>query len=80
MDKVQGLSKGQIIQTGPQDLALRLQPAPGAEPARVFEAARSEIAAVLAGHGLGHVTLTRDPSPPRLTPGGKHRTVIPLPP
>nr|WP_012311483.1 coenzyme F390 synthetase-like protein [Arthrobacter sp. AK-1]ABR66951.1 coenzyme F390 synthetase-like protein [Arthrobacter sp. AK-1] len=80
LDKVRGLSKGQIVQTAPQGLTLRLQPAPGADPARVFEAARSEIAAVLAGHGLDNVTLTRDPGPPRLTSGGKHRTVIPLPP
>ncbi|MEW1983847.1 phenylacetate--CoA ligase family protein [Pseudarthrobacter oxydans] len=80
LDKVHGLTKGQIIQTGPQSLTLRLQPAAGADPARIFEAARSEIAAVLTSHGLGNVTLTRDPGPPRLTPGGKHRTVIPLPP
>ncbi|TNB75690.1 phenylacetate--CoA ligase family protein [Arthrobacter sp. BB-1] len=80
LDKVQGLSKGQVVQTGPRSLILRLQPAPGADPAGVFEAARLEISAVLAGHGLDNVTLTRDPSPPPLTSGGKHRTVIPLPP
>ncbi len=80
LDKVQGLSKGQIVQTGPQSLTLRLQAATGADPGSVWEAARSEITAVLTSHGLGNVALARDPGPPRLTPGGKHRTVIPLPP
>ena len=80
LDRVQGLSKGQIIQTGPQSLSLRLQPAAGADPENVWESARSEITRALTSHGLGNVTITRDAGPPRLTPGGKHRTVVPLPP
>ncbi|MEO5317784.1 phenylacetate--CoA ligase family protein [Arthrobacter sp. CC3] len=80
LDRVQGLSKGQIVQTGRESLSLRLQPAAGADPESVWEAARSEIVAVLTSQGLGNVTLKRDPGPPRLTQGGKHRTVVPLPP
>ena len=79
LDRVQGLSKGQIVQTGPQSLSLRLQPAAGADPENIWESARSEIARVLTSHGLGNVTIPRDAKPPRLTPGGKHRTVVPLP-
>ncbi|WP_346924928.1 phenylacetate--CoA ligase family protein [uncultured Arthrobacter sp.] len=80
LDRVQGLSKGQIVQTGPQSLSLRLQPAAGADPESVWESARSEITRVLTSRGLGNVTITRDAGPPRLTPGGKHRPVVPLPP
>ncbi|MET1087667.1 MAG: phenylacetate--CoA ligase family protein [Arthrobacter sp.] len=79
LDKVHGLSRGQIVQTGAESLSLRLQPAAGADPESVWESARSEITRVLTSHGLGNVTITRDAEPPRLTPGGKHRTVVPLP-
>ena len=80
LDRVQGMSKGQIVQTGRESLSLRLQPSAGADPESVWEAARSEITRVLTSHGLGNVTIIRDAGPPRLTPGGKHRTVVPLPP
>ncbi|QDG87054.1 phenylacetate--CoA ligase family protein [Pseudarthrobacter sp. NIBRBAC000502770] len=80
LDSVQGLTRGQIVQTGLDSLSLRLQPAAGANPENVWEAACTEITRVLTSFGLGGVTITRDAGLPQLTPGGKHRTVVPLPP
>ncbi|WP_144662955.1 phenylacetate--CoA ligase family protein [Paenarthrobacter nicotinovorans] len=80
LDEVTGLARGQVVQTGPESLSLRLQASPGAAPDTVWEAAQSKITHMLVDQGLSRVTVTRDPQAPALSPGGKLRTVVPLNP
>jgi len=68
----------QIVQTTPTNLRVRLRPASGADPERVWQAVRSEITRLLAAHKLDRVTVERAEEPPKQSPGGKYRTIIPL--
>ena len=78
LDEIPGIELSQIVQTGPTTLRLRLRPAGGADPDRVWQAAHGAITHLLAEHGLGHVTVERAEEPPEQSPGGKYRTVVPL--
>ncbi|MFO0845320.1 MAG: hypothetical protein U0797_23540, partial [Gemmataceae bacterium] len=78
VDYVPGVDLFQIVQTRPTSLRVRLRPAPGADPERVWEAVQSELSRLLAGHGLEQVTVERAEEPPEQSAGGKYRTVIPL--
>lgn len=77
LDRIPGVELFQIVHTAPADLSIRLRPAPGADAQLVWRKVHTEISRLLADHGLGHVTVTRATEPPRQTPGGKYRTVIP---
>ncbi|MCF3120513.1 hypothetical protein IPZ68_12500 [Streptomyces arenae] len=68
----------QVERTAPATPRVRLLPAAGAEPERVWRAVREEPTRRLAEQGLGNVTVRCADTPPRRTPGGTYRTVIPL--
>lgn len=78
VDHVPGVELFQIAQTTPTSLRVRLRPATGTDPARVWQAVRTEITRLLAEHKLEHVAVERAEEPPEQSPGGKYRTVIPL--
>ncbi|MFF4220197.1 phenylacetate--CoA ligase family protein [Streptomyces nondiastaticus] len=78
VDRTPGIELFQIEQTAPSTLRVRLLPAAGADPDRAWQAVLQELTRLLAGSGLGHVTVQRAEEPPRQAPGGKYRTVIPL--
>ncbi|MCF3106554.1 phenylacetate--CoA ligase family protein [Streptomyces roseoverticillatus] len=78
VDRSPGIELFQIEQTAPSTLRVRLLPAAGADPDRAWQTVLQELTRLLAGNGLGHVTVQRAEEPPRQTPGGKYRTVIPL--
>ena len=78
VDHAPGVELCQIVQTTPTSLRVRLRPAAGADPDRVWQAVRTEIARLLAEHRLEHVTVERAEEPPEQSRGGKYRTVIPL--
>ena len=77
LDRIPGLAQGQIVQTGPESLDLRLRAAAGADPDTLWQSARTQITGLLTTQGLPNVSVRRDQQPPRLSPGGKLRTVIP---
>ncbi|MEU0465427.1 phenylacetate--CoA ligase family protein [Amycolatopsis sp. NPDC006131] len=78
LERIPGVELFQIVHTAPTDLAIRLQPAPGADPHRVWQTVHAEITRLLTDHKLDHITVTRTAEPPQQTSGGKFRTVIPL--
>ena len=78
LERIAGIELFQIAQTSATCLRVRLRFAAGADPERVWLAVASEIASLLAAHGLGHVEVERAPEPPEQSPGGKFRQVIPL--
>ena len=77
--RVPGVELFQVVQTDPTGLRVRLRPAPEAEPERVWTAVLSGIAGLLGDLGLAHVTVERAAEAPQQGPGGKYRTVVPLP-
>ncbi|MGW2600302.1 phenylacetate--CoA ligase family protein [Streptomyces klenkii] len=77
-DRTPGIELFQIEQTAPSALRVRILPAAGADPDRAWQTVLQELTRLLAGNGLGHVIVRRAEEPPRQTPGGKYRTVIPL--
>ena len=78
LDHVAGVGLFQVVQTAPARLRVRLRPASGADPDRVWRAVHGEIARLLAAHGLGHVDVGRGGEPPQPSPGGKFRELVPL--
>ena len=78
VDRVPGVEQYQIVQTGPAALSVRLRTAAGVDDDTVWRAVRDGLGGLLGAHGLGHVTLERAGEPPRQSPGGKYRTVVPL--
>ncbi|WP_433433400.1 hypothetical protein [Nonomuraea sp. CA-141351] len=78
LDRVAGIEQFQVVQTAPSTLRVRLQPENNADPDRVWQAVRGEIAHLLTEHKIDHVALERAKEPPQQSPGGKFRRVIPL--
>jgi len=78
IDHIPGVELFQIVQTTPRGLQMRFRSAGGADPDQVWQAARAAIAHLLAEHGLDQVTIEHTGEPPKQSPGGKYRTVIPL--
>lgn len=78
VDQVPGVELSQVVQTTPTTLRVRLRPASGADPERVWQAVQGETMRLLAAHKLDHVAVERAEEPPEQSPGGKYRTVIPL--
>jgi phenylacetate-coenzyme A ligase PaaK-like adenylate-forming protein len=73
---VPGMDLFQVVQVAPTTLRLRFRT--GVDPDRVWEGARDALRAVLAAHGLDHVTVERASEPPQQSPGGKYLQVIAL--
>lgn len=78
IDQIPGVELFQIVQTSPRGLQVRLRSAGGADPDRVWQAARAAITRLLAEHRLEHATVERAEEPPKQSPGGKYRAVIPF--
>jgi phenylacetate-CoA ligase len=78
LDRTPGIARWQIVQTAPTRLRVRLRPAAGADPERVWQGVRTDLTRLLADHGLGHVTVERATEAPAQSLGGKYREVIPL--
>lgn len=78
VDHIPGVELFQIIQSTPTALRVRIKPAEGADPNQVWQKVEREIVELLREHKLSHVTVERDPEPPKQSQGGKYRTVIPL--
>lgn len=68
----------QIVQTSPASLRVRLRHAVGASPDGVWQKVYSELAQLLAEHGVRQITVERAAEPPEQSPGGKFRAIIPL--
>lgn len=77
-DSTPGIERIQIAQTTRGTLRVRLQPAAGAEPDRVWHGLHAGLERLLADHHVGHVAVERAAEPPEQSPGGKYRTVIAL--
>jgi len=73
-----GVELFQIIQTTPSTLSVRLQSCAWANPDQVWYEVRAKLARMFSDHGLSHVVVDRGTEPPKLSPGGKLRSVIPL--
>lgn len=67
-----------IVQTAPAELAVRLQPTPGADPEHTWTAVHREPTDLLTTSGLGHVTVRRSGQGSQPATGGKYRLVQPL--
>ncbi|HEY3506462.1 MAG TPA: phenylacetate--CoA ligase family protein [Actinocatenispora sp.] len=79
LDRVGGIGQYQVVQTAPDALRVRLQPADGADADQVWQRVREEIAHLLAEHKATDVTVDRANEAPRREPGGKFRRIVPLP-
>ena len=78
-DRVPGLDLVQIVQTTPTTLSVRIRP-------RVLNSGdprwidlSGQLTRLLTSHQLGHVSVQLAEEEPQPTPGGKYRSVIPLP-
>lgn len=78
LERLPGVERFQIVHSAPTSLSIRLQPASGADPERIWQAVHAEITRLLTDHELDHITVNRAAEPPQQTPGGKFRAVIPL--
>lgn len=78
LDDIPGIELSQIAQTRPTHLEVRLRLAQNADAGLVWRRALGALTALLAKHGLGHVTVERTQQPPSPSPGGKYRAVIPF--
>ncbi|OLT09551.1 CoF synthetase [Kocuria sp. CNJ-770] len=75
VEQTPGVRRFQAVRTAPDTLVLRLEPEPGAEPARVRAAVEARMRAFLTDRGLGAVGVRHAPGPPRPDPSGKFRQV-----
>ncbi|MEU7576917.1 phenylacetate--CoA ligase family protein [Streptomyces sp. NPDC041068] len=78
IDRTPGVEVFQVEQTAPATLRVRMHLAEGVDPERVWRAVHQELTGLLADQGVADVAVERAGEPPRQTPGGKYRTVIPL--
>jgi phenylacetate-coenzyme A ligase PaaK-like adenylate-forming protein len=80
LESAHGVRRGQIVQTGPSTVRLRLEPEPGSRTEEVWAAVLGNLHAYLADQGLANVTLVRADEPPVQSPtSGKFRQVIAAP-
>lgn len=78
LDHIPGVELFQIAAHTPTSLRLHFQPSAGVDQDRVWQAAHTEIARLLAAHKLNWVTIERAHEPLEQSRGGKYRTAIPL--
>lgn len=76
--RIPGIERFQVEQTERTTLRLRLRASAGHERELVWVAGQAELATLLKALGLAHVLVERDDEPPRQSPGGKYREIIPL--
>jgi hypothetical protein len=77
IEETPGVYRAQVIQTGPQTLAVRLEVRPGGDRAQVWEDLSGRLQTYLASQGATFVTLILDDEPPRQEQiGGKFRQVM----
>jgi len=77
VDATPGVRRGQLVQTGPRSLLLRLELEPGASTEEVWRQALADLDAFLCTQGLRGVELTRSAeAPARSATSGKFRQVI----
>jgi phenylacetate-coenzyme A ligase PaaK-like adenylate-forming protein len=76
IEETPGIGRYQMVQTGPDQLALRVEAAAGGDGGAVRAQARARLAGYLAMEGLRHVDVITPPDPPRADPvSGKYRKV-----
>jgi hypothetical protein len=80
VDHIPGVGLSQVVQSAPVILRVRVRPAAGADPDRVWQAVYDYLVRLLAEHGLSHVSIERAAEPPEPSIASKYRTVIPLTP
>jgi phenylacetate-CoA ligase len=78
LDRTPGIEMGQIVQTAPTNLRVRLRITASADANHVWQTVQAEITQLLATYKLEHVTVERAEEPPEQSSGGKYREVIPL--
>lgn len=77
LQQTSGVKLGQLVKTGPQSVAVRLDISPGAGSEQVWSEAMSNFARYFAGQGLTDIEITRSPDPPlHDIATGKFRHVI----
>ena len=79
LDEIRGIDLSQIVQTTPTTLGVRLRVSRGAGAESVWHEVRASVRRILDAHGLANVIVGRGDEEPEQSPGGKYRTVIPLP-
>ena len=80
LEAAPGVHRGQIVQTGPATIRLRLEPEAGTDAEAVWTGALERLRAYLADQGLHGVELIRADEPPAQDPrSGKFRQVIAAP-
>ncbi|TDD24746.1 phenylacetate--CoA ligase family protein [Nonomuraea diastatica] len=77
VERTAGVELFQVVQTAPDALRVRLRTADGADPRRVRESVRTDLANVLVDHDLGNVTIDCGDEPPVQAAGGKYPQVVP---
>ena len=81
LESAPGVQRGQIVQTSPAALSVRLETAAGTDPEAVWAAVLGNLHAYLEEQDLGNVELIRADEPPVQSPtSGKFRQVIAVPP
>ncbi|MGB3635438.1 MAG: hypothetical protein WA982_15455 [Rubrobacteraceae bacterium] len=76
IEETEGVRRFQAIQTGPATLGVRLEPVPGADGEKVWEAVAGRLDEFLEDQGLLTVEIQKDPEPPKPNPkSGKLRQV-----
>lgn len=80
LDGTPGVHRGQIVQTTPTSLRVRVECEPGSDEATVWRAVAANLHAFLAAQGLGHVEVVHGAEPPQQkAPFGKFRQVLAAP-
>ncbi|WP_067535111.1 CoF synthetase [Nocardia crassostreae] len=78
-DRTPGIELFQVVQTKPDTLRVRLRATGAVDSDHVWRMVRAELTHLLVDDDLANVTVERAEEPPERAPGGKYRTVIPLP-
>jgi phenylacetate-coenzyme A ligase PaaK-like adenylate-forming protein len=80
LEATRGVHRGQLVQTGPAVIRVRVEPEPGADAEVVWAAVLGNLRAYLVDQGLENVELIRADEPPAQDPtSGKFREVIAAP-
>jgi len=77
LDETPGVYRGQLIQTGPETIRIRLEPVSGVDIERVWRDLTANLMTHLASQGLANIQLVRTSEPPvQSARSGKFRQVI----
>ncbi len=76
VELIPGVQRYQIIQNGPASLSIRVEISPGWDEGQVWAAVLDRMQKYLAGQGLNHISVLKDPQAPHPDPvSGKFRHV-----